>query len=161
MKAIIFDFSRVLLFPLDETYSRGLNELYKSVKERPDFNFLQYFKFNDELLEYLRSHIADGDFYILTSEVIQNDPVAQQKLKDIFTKIISAADFYDRASHSKEQPELYTEVLKTLNKRAEEVVFIDDNIKNVAAAKTAGLEAYQYISNTQALSLLEEKAAKY
>lgn len=160
MKNIIFDFSRVLLFPADPKHTRGLNELYKKVKEEPNFNFLKYFVFNDELLQYLHKHTSDTNFYLLTSEIIQNDPVSQEKLKDIFKKIISASDFHDLSHNSKEEPELYAEVLKTIGKRPGEVIFIDDNMKNVEAARAAGLEAHQYTSNQETMLLIDEHSGK-
>jgi hypothetical protein len=54
IKAIVFDFSRVLLFAKDPGYKDDLNPLHRKLLEQDaSYPFLDYFYLNQELLHYL------------------------------------------------------------------------------------------------------------
>jgi hypothetical protein len=75
IRAIITDFSRVLLFPTDSNYTGGLNELNNNqFKENPNYSFLDFFTINNELLKYYSDLNKIVPVYIFTSETIQDHP---------------------------------------------------------------------------------------
>jgi len=54
VNTLIFDFSRVLLYPKDEEYKGGLNKLDQDLSQRSDYVFDDYFS-NEGLIEYLNN----------------------------------------------------------------------------------------------------------
>ncbi|MDO8470553.1 MAG: HAD-IA family hydrolase [bacterium] len=150
---ILFDFSRVLLFPKDESYTGGLNKLNRILADQPGYSILDHFRLNEELLAYLRILGKSRDIYIFTSETIQDAPEFAPHLASAFKGVYSAT----KLSTSKKLPEAYEIVLKDLNKKPEEVLFVDDNKGNIEAASLAGLHTILYTSNAQLFSELEKK----
>ncbi len=146
MKALLFDFSRVLLFHKDESYTGSLNEFYRQQKQAAEYDVFQHYKLNTELLEYINS-LQDIDCYILTSETIQNDPAFAPFLKP-FKKVYSAIDL----GLSKKNPAIYEYVAKDIAVSPEEILFIDDSNENIEAAKQAGLQTLHYHSNQEILT---------
>lgn len=144
IKALLFDFSRTLLFPKDKTYTGGLNDLHKKIQENPNYNFLESFELNKGLLDYLETVKNKFDLYIFTSESIQEDPAIKDDLAKIFTKIFSATEM----GLSKKDPKAYEFIAKELNLIPNEILFIDDSSENLEAAKIAGLQTLQYKDNT-------------
>lgn len=71
---------------------------------------------------------------------IQNDPQSKEVISEIFNHIYSAEDL----GISKTDPSAYRLVAEKLGKNPEEIVFIDDQLKNVEAAQKAGMSAIQY-----------------
>lgn len=145
---LLFDFSKVLLFPRNDTYLGSLNTLYKEKISLPGFNFFDYFKLNTELLDYLKQHQEKIDLYMFTSESIQNAPELQPYIKSVFKQIFSALDM----SYSKKQSEAYVEITKILNIDPSDITFIDDSTENIKAARKASLNTIQFISNTQLIN---------
>ena len=89
-KSIIFDFSRVLLFPKDKTYYGSLNEKHRTLSENPDYYLLDYFVVNEELLEHLSFLKTKYRLFIFTSETIQDDLSLKPFLLPLFEGIFSA-----------------------------------------------------------------------
>ena len=142
IKIVITDFSRVLLFPVDESYKGGLNVLNNQLlKSDPDYDFYKHFKINEELLHYYAS--LDLPVYIFTSETIQEHPAAKERLGSIFSGVFSAKNL----SLSKVDKSAYWAIVGELNVQPEEILYIDDNIDNVQAAQAAGCETILYVSN--------------
>jgi len=91
--------------------------------------------------------------------VLSNMPVACIKhleenydFWDIFSgKVISC-----RAQHVKPEPAIYQYLLNEYKLKPEETVFIDDMAINVAAAKSAGIKAIQFINTEQCEQALKE-----
>lgn len=144
IKAMLFDFSRTLLFPKDKTYTGGLNDLYKKISENQNYNFLEYFELNTELLDYLETIKNKFGLHIFTSESIQNDPAIKNNLTNIFTKIFSAKQM----GLSKKDPKAYEFISRKLNLNPNEILFVDDSSENLELAKTAGLQTLQYKDNS-------------
>lgn len=152
---IICDLSYTLLFPVNEGYKpgrNGLNNLYRIVSGEPDFRFLDFFIFNDELLEKFSSLKDNYSLYVYTSEHIQNDPVCLERLKPIFKDILSAADL----GLSKQDSKGYYVLADKLGLQPQEILFIDDMEANSEAASKAGMNIIVYRSNKQVLEALEE-----
>lgn len=85
IKVLLFDFSRVILFPKDKNYTGKL----------------------------------------------------------IFKKIYSALEI----GLDKKDPKAYSLIAQDLGLKPEEIVFIDDSLENLSAAKSAGLSTIWYQSN--------------
>ena len=147
MKAILFDFSRTLLFPKDKNYLGGLNDLNKQLSANPGYNALDHFEINLELLEIAKN--TNKDLYMFTSESIQERPEFAQYLT-VFKKIYSAK----LLGLSKKDSATYIQIAKDIGLAPNELTYIDDNGDNIQAAKEAGLLIVQYLNNQQAREML-------
>lgn len=141
---ILFDFSRVILFPRDDNYSGSLNELYRKITV-DKYSFLGHYKFNEELLGFLKSLKNKYHLSIYTTDIIQNDPKAQNILNPIFEEIFAA----NILGISKKDPQGYLIIAEKLNVKPEQILFIDDGEANITAAKQAGFQTIHYLSNEQ------------
>ncbi len=149
VKILLFDFSRVLLFPTDDLYTGSLNNLYKEKKNESGFIFTNYFKLNDEILIDLKKH-SDRRLVIFTSETIQDAPEIKDKVHEVFDTVISAIDL----GKGKKDPGAYTEISIKLGASPSEILFIDDSNENLIAASHAGLTTYKYINNDELIRKL-------
>jgi HAD superfamily hydrolase (TIGR01549 family) len=148
-KTVVFDFSKVLAFSNDPDYQGDLNPRHDILKELPDFDFFVYFRMNEELLAYVREQKAlqpEIRYVIFTSGDIQQDPAISELLAETFDEIISLEDLDDPTA-SKTDPGTYLTVCERIGTPAQEVLFIDDSAKNIAAASAAGLNTKQYLDN--------------
>lgn len=152
MKYFLFDFSRVLLFPKDRSYRESLNGLHRSLKDIPNYNSLDYFDLNSEVLDFLEKNKDKSKFYILTSETVQDDPNIANKL-GIFTNVFSAA----KIGLSKTNPKIYKYVAQIMSVPTSEITFTDDSSKNIETAKVAGLDTILYTDNQTLLHELEKR----
>lgn len=152
IKAVVTDFSRVLLFPVDHTYTGGLNTLNNDLlAENPDYEFKKYFRVNEELIAYFAS--IDLPVYIFTSETIQEHPAIREELDNVFDGVFSAKHLGIR----KTDAEAYRTIARELGVPASEIVYVDDNEENVAAAKIAGCAALLHNSSEQTIKKISEK----
>jgi hypothetical protein len=53
IKAMLFDFSRVLLFPKGKDPVESLNGKYRELLEAGEFDFFEHFELNQELLDFI------------------------------------------------------------------------------------------------------------
>ncbi|MEP7167226.1 MAG: HAD-IA family hydrolase [Candidatus Woesebacteria bacterium] len=148
---VIFDFSRVLLYPKDPQYAGKLNDLYKDVKTKAPFLFFDHFTLDNTLLDWLETKKNTVKLCLYTSEIIQNDPAIFPRLEQTFDKnIFSAEDF----GWSKRNPENYLDLAKKIEVLPENIVFVDDTIENVKAAQGAGLTTIQFFSREHIIEKL-------
>ncbi len=145
IKHILFDFSRVLLFPKDEKYSGALNDLYKEIIKKDSYQFFDYFRLNEELIEYLNTIKDRYILNIFTTDIIQSDQALKEFLKKYFSYVFVAREL----GISKKNPKAYKLIAEKLRCLPYEILFIDDNKFNVDAAKKARLNAIQFLSNKQ------------
>ncbi|MCW1908387.1 MAG: HAD-IA family hydrolase [Candidatus Saccharibacteria bacterium] len=151
IKAIVFDFSRVLLFAKDPSYLGDLNPLHRQLSENnPDYPFFDNFYLNQELLDWLRL-IHGAKLYIFTSGNIQNAPAIRPMLDNIFTHVYSAETMH----LSKSDPAAYSKLCSILNRSPQDVLFIDDSKKNIAAAKQAGLQTLLFSNTAKLIKVLQ------
>ncbi len=150
---LISDFSRVLLFPKDEAYIGGLNDLNRKLigEFGEEYKFLDYFKLNEELLEVYKELTQKYPIYIFTKGTVQNRPEIKPLLDSIFTGIFSAKDF----NLNKSLPESYALISRNLQKKPEEILYIDDQSTNLDAAKKAGMHVLQYENNVDVKKVLK------
>ena len=144
---IIFDLSRVLLFPKDKNYKGKLNALHKELLRKSNYDILKYFELNDELLTYLAKSKGKVDLYVFTTGVIQNSPKIKNRLNKTFAGVFAAEDL----GLDKKDPESYLSIAKKIGKSPTEILFVDDTIENVKAAKKAGFSVIHFETNAQFL----------
>ena len=145
--AILSDFSRVLLFPKDTSYTGSLNELHRNLLEKEGYNILDYFALNTELLTFYKNIQDKVDLYIFTSETIQDDPNVQPFITPLFKEVYSA----QKLGLDKKDPTSYESIANDIGKSVDEIIFLDDSSTNVEAAKEAGMHALLYQTNSQAI----------
>lgn len=159
IKTLLFDFSRVLLYPTDKaslpsdegkTYSGSLNTLHRELKDNESYYLFNYFELNEELLEYLKTIKDKFELCIFTTDIIQNDPLIREKIDPVFFKIYSANEL----GISKKDTQSYKFIAKDLGKNPDEIFFTDDTERNIEAAKEAGLQTYIYVNNKELLNRL-------
>jgi HAD superfamily hydrolase (TIGR01509 family) len=154
IQAIVTDFSRVLLFPVDETYQGGLNPLNNRLLAKDlNYDFWQYFKLNEELLEYYKS--LDLPVYIFTSETIQDHPAVKDMLSEAFKGVISAKNL----GAQKTDPAAYSSMAKEIKVPAQDLIYIDDKQENIDAAQSAGCETVLYKSNEETIDKISKPIA--
>ena len=145
IKALVSDFSRVILSPADENYVGGLNALHRNLSGLGDYNFWEYFRLNEDLLAFYQTIREQIPVYVFTSEYIQEHPALQPKMQGIFKYIFSAA----RLGLKKNDTETYKIIAEKINLKPEEILYIDDNKKNLDASNEAGMTVIHYESNDQ------------
>lgn len=153
IKMVLSDFSRVLLFPVNENYTGSLNELHSQRATDPSYTFFDTFSLNTQLLEWLAEvkqthHLKIGMF---TSETIQEYAALQSFLTPVFDDVFSAK----KLGISKSDPQAYKDLSTQLQILPSEMVYIDDAIPNVAAATSAGLHTVQFVSTPQTIGHVE------
>jgi FMN phosphatase YigB (HAD superfamily) len=143
IKALITDVSKVLLFPVEDAYKGSLNSLYREKRDLTNFDFFEYFKVNEELLDIYRSLLSARPIFILTSDVIQEDSSLKAIWKNFITEIFSAF----RLNTDKSKPQAYKLVLEKIGLSPEEVIYVDDNETNIKSATSVGLQTILYKNN--------------
>jgi len=152
IKAIISDFSRVILFPKDTNYLGGLNNLHKELSQKPDYKALDHFNLNIELLDFYKSLQDKTLFHIFTTDSIQDSHEFQQYLQPIFSKVLSAK----KMNVDKKDPGSYKSVATQLKLKPNEILYIDDTPDNVQAARAAGFNTVIYTDNTTLFRSVKE-----
>lgn len=152
IKAIIFDFGRVLLLPKDKNYSGKLNPLYEEKKNQADFRFFDYFQLNEELLKLIEFNLK-GKFglYVFTTGSIQDAPEVKSRVRSIFSRVFSTA----QTGLKKDEPQAYDLIVREVNLTYNEALFIDDSDENLEAARAAGLRTLKYESNDKLINDLK------
>ncbi|MDO8609023.1 MAG: HAD-IA family hydrolase [bacterium] len=139
---ILSDFSRVILNPKDKNYKGTLNGLNKELSEKnTNYIFFDYFEFNDEILNLYCKLKTKYSVNVFTTGTIQNKSEVRKVIDPIFEQIFTAKDF----SLDKKQPEAYLFIAKKLNKKPNEILFIDDQEENIVAAQKAGWNTLLYV----------------
>ncbi len=146
IKALVSDFSRVILSPVDKNYAGGLNLLHKELSAKGDYDFWKFFQLNQNLLAFYKTIGEQIDVFVFTSEYIQEHPALQPKMEGIFKGVFSAA----RLGLKKTDVETYKIIADKIDLKPEEILYIDDKQANINAAKEAGLTVIHYESNKQA-----------
>ena len=143
IKALLFDFSRTLLFPKDKTYQGEVNALYRKLAQAPGFDFLANFELNSEMMIFLGHLKGRYKLAMFTSGTIQDAPEIKDVIAETFDEIFSA----ERMMITKDEQQSYKRIAGLLGLPAEEILFIDDLLKNIQAASIAGLAVFQYKDN--------------
>lgn len=151
---ILSDFSRVILNPKDKNYRGTLNGLHKELSEKNNnYAFFDYFEFNEEILNVYRQLKTKYSVNVFTTGTIQNRAEVRQVIDPIFDNIYTAKDF----GIDKKHPEAYLFIAHKLNKKPNEIIFIDDKQVNIDVANQAGLNTILYTDFQSTLNLLKEE----
>jgi len=74
-----------------------------------------------------------------------------------FLECFERAFFSFELGHTKDEPEAFREVLAALGRSGHECLFIDDQERNVRAAKSVGLAAIRFVDPAQLVCALEKR----
>lgn len=152
INTLLFDFSRVLIFPKDKAYKGDLNPLHAALSKNPGYNFLDHFELNTDLMDFLRGIKNKYGLYIFTSGSIQDAPEIQPEIREVFVKVYSA----ERIGYSKRDQASYQFIANDLHKRPDEILFVDDTTANIEPANAAGLETLLFTSTQDATSKIRQ-----
>ncbi|MBT3250071.1 MAG: HAD-IA family hydrolase [Candidatus Pacebacteria bacterium] len=148
-KILISDFSKVQLFPKDNSYQGGLNKLYDQILST-NKNFNDYFSLNEDLLDELVK--LDIDKYVFTTGKVQSAPEIIDRVRTVFKDVFNVP----MIGFLKTDPKAYNILCERLEVKPSQVIFIDDTKDNVEAAKEAGLMAVVYEDNNQILMAIKD-----
>jgi HAD superfamily hydrolase (TIGR01509 family) len=148
---LLFDFSRVILYTKDRNYPGSLNELHSKLSSTKDYSFFEHYELNTDLLEFLKGFKTKYTLAIYTTGSIQNVPNVRSKIDQVFSKIYTVHEI----GLSKENPEAYTYIADDMQKNHDEILFIDDQAANVAAAQSARLMGHVYENNQKLFEYLK------
>lgn len=145
---ILSDFSRVILFPKDKKYKGTLNGLNKELENRKiTYDFFDYFEFNEDILNLYKQLKNKYSINMFTTGTVQNAKEVKQKLDNIFDSIFSAEEY----GLKKDNPDSYIFIANKLGKSVNQILYIDDQLKNIKAAKYAGMATLFYLYNQKLL----------
>lgn len=145
IRALVSDFSRVLLFPADDLYSGGLNALHQKLAAHGDYNFWEHFRLNRDLLAFYKTLGERVGIYMFTTEHIQEHPALQSELDGTFKGIFSGA----RLGLMKTDANTYEVIAEKIGLPPQEVLYVDDQQRNLDAANRVGMVTVRYVSNRQ------------
>ncbi|OGH77671.1 MAG: hypothetical protein A3G08_04215 [Candidatus Magasanikbacteria bacterium RIFCSPLOWO2_12_FULL_47_9b] len=147
IKALVSDFSRVLLSPKDNNYTGGLNALHKELSASGDYDFWAYFQLNQELLAFYKTISEDTGTYLFTTEYIQEHPALQPHLTGVFKQTFSGG----RLGLKKTDAQSFRFIAAEIGFTPQEILYIDDKQENLDAAEEAGIVTILYQNNTQVI----------
>lgn len=151
IKALILDFSGTIIFPKDRAYSDSLNDLYKKLIQNPDFDFLANFELNEELIIFLTNLKEKYKLFLFTDSVLQNAPEIKDRINVLFDQIFSAEELMiNKSDHNS-----YKKLAQKINMDANDILFIDDTLANVEAARFSGMDAILYKDNKSLMNYIE------
>ncbi len=141
INTILSDLSRVILNPKDKNYNGSLNGLYKDLLQKnTSFNFYDYFEFNEDILKFYKSLKDKYSINLFTTSTIQNSTEVKERIDQIFDNIFSAEDYgLDKAKSN-----AYQFIADKLKISPDKILYIDDQLENIEAARKAGLVVFYY-----------------
>ncbi len=150
IKALVTDFSKVLLLAKDNQYTGGLNALDKKLSANGEYDFLSHFSLNYELLAFYKILSEKIDIYVFTTGYIQENPALESPLEGIVKEVFSCA----RLGLNKSAVAAYQTITEKIGLQPQQVLYIDDKQENVDVAKEAGLQSILYESNDQVMKAI-------
>ncbi len=149
MKVLLSDFSQVILFPKDLSYQGSLNGLYKKIQER-GFNFLDMYQLNTELLSYIQS-LEGIQKHIFTTGTVQDAPEIKDRVMEVFETVFTVPS----VGFAKTDPAAYKQISALVGEPISNIMFIDDSIHNITAARQAGMHAEQFVDTVSVRKSIE------
>jgi len=153
---ILSDFSRVIIKPVDKTYTVGpLNPIHRELvaQHGEDYDPSPYFELNEELLNFYSSLKGKYAIDLFTTDIIQNHPRIRPRLESVFSNIFSANEL----GLDKKKSTSYAFIADKLHVPPEHIIYIDDSVGNTVAAHAAGMKALRYTDNDK--EIVEEVSA--
>jgi len=137
IQALISDVSRTLIFPNEKAYNGTLNALYGQLDpDRREPDFLQYYSFNNNLIEAIGKISKLIPCYLFTSGYLHEVPVVKQKMGVFFKKAFIAQDI----GFKKSDKNAYSKLSTFLKVPPENILILDDAKSNCQAAQEAGFQ---------------------
>jgi len=152
IKAIISDFSRVLLSTKNNNYTEGINDLHENLLlEDNNYNFWDYFVLNEELLEFYNKINNKLNIYIFTTRYVQQHVPVKEKLGNTFKDIFIAKDLEIKKTNK----EAYSLIADKIEFKTSEILYIDDKQINIDAAKASGMTTILFKTNKDTIKNIE------
>lgn len=160
-KAIVFDFSWVLLHPKNRNYKGKLNDLNRiNTQNNPlgayiTTSFGNEFVINTMLIKEIK-RIKERykiPVYMFTTDVIQERSEVQRVIKNVFDRIFTAREIVDLKKvtatdldKAKTEISAFKYIAEEINLPGGIILYVDDKPQNLAVAKDAkvGFEIYEY-----------------
>ncbi len=153
IKVLLLDFSYTLCFPKTKESIESLNGLYADIiRKNPTANPLENFIINQELLNYLQTLKTTQKIHLFTSGTMHSDPTIAQMLQPIFDGYITSIEL----NMPKSFPDTYKVIANKLNTDLKEILFIDDQQKNIEAATIAGIQAIRFTNNISVIEAIKK-----
>lgn len=155
IKALLLDFSWVILHPADRAYAGKLNDLNKRMTgDNPltFYDFEQYFVINSELLDHIKTLKNESRLAVcmFTTDIIQERPEVQAKTTGLFDRIFTARELVEKGisqqdyDATKTDPRSFHYIASELHLDSENILYVDDKPQNLRAAQEAGLQTILY-----------------
>lgn len=152
IKAIITDFSRVILFPRDPNYVGSLNKLHDEKHSEENYNFWQYFSLNSQLLDYFELLKQKYEIYLFTTGKTQEYSGLRTKLFGLFEQVFTVEDL----GIEKNRQDAYTKLADKIGRKTDEILFVDDRQENLDAAKLAGMSVCLFVNNQSLVQFINQ-----
>jgi FMN phosphatase YigB (HAD superfamily) len=153
---LLMDLGNVIIYS-KEGLPGGLNKRnHELVKTKgPEYPFFDYFDVRKKMTDLLGSIKGKHEIYLVAKGVIQNNLKLRKVLQQVFdySKIISMSGL----GLSKQSPEAYKRIVARLKVNAPKILFVDDNIENIKAAKGVGLQTIHFESEDQTVAEIKAK----
>lgn len=153
---------------LDRSLLRDEEILQRFIKNAPEYereirlvwdNIPESIHCYDYSVEWVRKFRKKGyKTYILSNYSKRGYEVTKQELP--FVADMDGVLFSYEVKLVKPEPEIYQTLLEKFRLKPEECVFLDDNEKNIIAAREAGIHAIHFKSKEQAEEELEKLGVK-
>lgn len=147
IKAAVFDFGRVLIFPKDNGYFGSLNDLHKVLSASPNYNFFDHFELNQELLNFIKEKKTEKNLavYLFTKGVLKDAPECQRFIGGVFKEVYVA----ENIRLNKSDPRAYKYLSDSIAESPGEILYVDDHRDDTQAAEQAGLITITFRNNMQ------------
>lgn len=152
IKIVLSDFSRTILYPRDEQYSGSMNSLHEQLCKKEDYDVWEHFAFHEILLSFYKNISVKIPVYVLTTKYLQAWPPVKARLDECIRDVFIAEEL----DLSKSDPVIYCHVAETLGIQTDEILFLDDAEKNIAAAAEAGCVTIRFEEEKQAVEDLKK-----
>ena len=152
IKAILSDFSRVILRPKNREGNDSMGRFHREMQETEGYRIFDYFELNAELLDFYRSLKGRYPIYMFTTSFLEKEPEIARQIEGIFDRILVT---HEMGLHKKE-PSSYVTVARELGYQPEEILYIDDTPHRAAAAEAAGMKVVLFTTNAEAIPEIEK-----
>ena len=151
IKAILTDFSHVLLFAKDPAYTGKINTLYDQERMRDDFSYWSVFELNEELCAYMTELNKQLPVYIFTTGTVQTDSAIYPRISAGFSGVFAAQEL----GLNKKEVSTYLTMCEKIGHTPDDVLYIDDKQSQVDVASAAGLHSFVHHTNEQTVAQIQ------
>ncbi len=111
---------------------------------------------NIKLLHYLASIKTKFRVYLFTSGTAHTQPEISTSIRPYFDGFITSTEL----KMPKSFPDIYKVIANKLSVKPEEIIFIDDQQKNIIAANQVGVTTIQFMNTQQIITELTKKLSE-